>query len=255
MRDHIKNLYEKYKGVFPIAKPFPHVVIDDFLPLELAKDLSDSISLKNAEEDNGWVVDSNKENNYKRFRLEDTNYMRSNLNKFASYLNSRDFVLFMEKLSENKSLIVDPYFIGGGAMITETGGFLNMHIDFNWHHKLQLWRKLNCIFYLTEDWDSSWGGELYLSESNKYEDNTKKVIPKFNRAIIFQTDGNSWHGHPIPLNCPPNIQRKVFSVFYYSTKKNVSHNNEAHFTQYGQNNNLCDGKEVENSPYCSNLDL
>jgi len=255
MRNHLKRLYEDHKGEFRMASPFPHLVIDDFLPIKLAKDLSKSISLKNAEKDEGWVVDNNKENNYKRFRLEDTRYMRSSLNKFASFVNSRDFVLFMEKISENESLIVDPYFIGGGAMITETGGFLNMHIDFNWHHKLQLWRKINCIFYLTENWNPSWGGELYLSDSKNYDHNTKKVSPMFNRAIIFQTDGNSWHGHPYPLQCPCEIQRRVFSVFYYSIHKNISHNDQAHFTQYDQNNNLCEGKKIENSPYCQNLDL
>ena len=83
----------------------------------------------------------------------------------------------------------------------------------------------------------------------------KKIIPIFNRAIIFQTDGDSWHGHPFPLQCPKEVQRKVFSVFYYSTDKNTSHNDEAHFTKYEQNSNLCEGKKVENSPYCSNLDL
>ena len=200
MRDHLKRLYEKHKGEFRRASPFPYLVIDNFLPTNLAKDLSNSISLKNAEKDEGWVVDNNKENNYKRFRLENTTYMRSSLNNFASYVNSRDFVLFMEKISENESLIVDPYFIGGGAMITEKGGFLNMHIDFNWHHKLQLWRKINCIFYLTEDWDPSWGGELFLSDSNNYDESTTKITPIFNRAIIFQTDGNSWHGHPFPMS-------------------------------------------------------
>ena len=41
-------------------------------------------------------------------------------------------------------------------MVTKRGGFLNMHKDFNWHHKLQLWRKINCIIYLTKEWDPNW---------------------------------------------------------------------------------------------------
>ena len=37
-------------------------------------------------------------------------------------------------------------------MVTEKGGLLDMHLDFNWNHKLQLWRKVNAIIYLTKNW-------------------------------------------------------------------------------------------------------
>ena len=164
------------------------------------------------------MIDSNKANNFERFRLEDTSFMRKELRSFANYVNSREFVLFMEAISGHTNLIVDPYFIGGGAMVTKRGGFLNMHKDFNWHHKLQLWRKINCIIYLTKEWDPNWGGELYLSDSSKYDDSTKKIVPLFNRAIIFQTYGNAWHGHPIPLNCP-KIKRGVFFTFTIHKRK------------------------------------
>ena len=74
-------------------------------------------------------------------------------------------------------------------------------------------------------------------------------------ALYFWGLFVAWHGHPFPLQCPKEVQRNVFSVFYYSTYNNTSHNDEAHFTKYGQNSNLCEGKKVENSPYCSNLEL
>ena len=42
----------------------------------------------------------------------------------------------------------------------------------------------------------------------------KKVTPKFNRAIIFNTTDISYHGHPSPLMCPENKCRKSLAWYY-----------------------------------------
>ena len=44
----------------------------------------------------------------------------------------------------------------------------------------------------------------------------KSIKPIFNRAVIFSTDDTSYHGHPDPLNCPENIQRRSLAFYYYS---------------------------------------
>jgi hypothetical protein len=43
----------------------------------------------------------------------------------------------------------------------------------------------------------------------------KKVLPVFNRCLIFQTSEISWHGHPTPLGCPPETSRKSLALYYY----------------------------------------
>ena len=57
--------------------------------------------------------------------------------------NSRQFTLFLETLTGIECLLPDPYFIGGGAHVSTTGDFLKIHADFNWHHKLQAYRRVN----------------------------------------------------------------------------------------------------------------
>ena len=61
--------------------------------------------------------------------------------------NSRQFLLFLETLTGIENLIPDPYFLGGGIHSSKKGGFLNIHTDFNWHHKLQLHRRVNVLIY------------------------------------------------------------------------------------------------------------
>jgi hypothetical protein len=43
-----------------------------------------------------------------------------------------------------------------------------------------------------------------------------RVEPLFGRAVIFNTDLDSFHGHPDPLNCPPDRSRRSIATYYYS---------------------------------------
>ena len=98
------------------------------------------------------------------------------------------------------------------------GGKLNIHLDYNINPKLNLQRKLNLIVYLTEDWDTSWGGGLELwshDEENNLPLNREVVVDNiFNRAILFDTTQNSWHGLPQPITCPEGVYRKSIAVYY-----------------------------------------
>lgn len=42
----------------------------------------------------------------------------------------------------------------------------------------------------------------------------KTVDYKFNRAILFDTTQNSWHGFNDPLTCPDDVYRKSIAMYY-----------------------------------------
>tara|TARA_B110000967_G_scaffold205092_1_gene248872 strand:- start:413 stop:1174 length:762 start_codon:yes stop_codon:yes gene_type:complete len=214
-------------------KPFPHVYIDNFLPKKLAIKLSKEFPKLNRANKN-WKVHKNK--NVIRYFLEDSSLYKNNLNIFSMLLNSRKFLLFLETLTGLESIIPDPFFVGGGAMSAGKGGFLNVHADFNYHHKLQSWRRINVLFYLTPNWKKSWGGNLEFWSKDKKK-KIREIEPIFNRVIIFNTTSKSFHGQPIPMSCPKNISRNVFSAFYYSNIKDKDSMSEPHFTRYGIKNN------------------
>jgi len=76
---------------------------------------------------------------------------------------------------------------------------------------------LNLLVYLNSDWDESWGGNLGLWSNESPESPgslEKEIWPKFNRAVIFDTTQNSWHGLPEPIQCPESQFRKSLAVYY-----------------------------------------
>ena len=43
-----------------------------------------------------------------------------------------------------------------------------------------------------------------------------KILPLFNRTVIFSTTDTSFHGHPHPLTSPVGMSRKSVSLYYYT---------------------------------------
>ena len=223
-------------------KPFPHIYFDNFLPKKIASTLSKEYP-KIEQVDKNWKTHKNK--NVIRYFLEDSSLYKKNLKVFSMLINSRKFLLFLETLTGIESILADPFFIGGGAMTTGKKGFLNVHADFNYHHKSQSWRRINVLFYLTPKWKKDWGGNLELWSKNKKK-KIKEIAPLFNRVVIFNTTSVSFHGQPKPTECPVNVCRNVFSAFYYSNVKDKNSMSKPHFTRYNIKNNPYARKIIKN---------
>ena len=59
----------------------------------------------------------------------------------------------------------------------------------------------------------------------------KSIMPKFNRAVIFDTTQNSWHGLAEPVSCPKNQFRKSLAIYYLCKKqKNAQKRGKALFS-------------------------
>jgi hypothetical protein len=228
--------------------PFPHIVFDNFLANDIANTLAaDYPSVEN--NDIRWKYHNNE--NVDRYFVEDTRFFGDNLRQFANAVNSRSFLLFLETLTGIPSLIPDPYFIGGGAMATGPGGFLNVHVDFNWHQRLQSWRRCNALFYLNPSWEAEWGGELELwSIDGKTKQ--KELKPLFNRVVIFSTTKQSFHGQPSRTKSPPGQFRNVFSAFYYASERSDLIDENPHFTRYNEKNKNVVAQR-ETSPYSQKI--
>ena len=44
----------------------------------------------------------------------------------------------------------------------------------------------------------------------------QRVLPVFNRCVVFSTTETSYHGHPDPLTCPDNRARRSLATYYYT---------------------------------------
>ena len=130
-------------------------------------------------------------------------------------LNSASTLKALERLTGEGPLISDPFFEGGGIHQIERGGYLAVHSDFNTPRHLPIFRRLNLLVYLNHNWEPSYNGELELWSRDSKE-KIKSVAPIANRAVIFTTDATSFHGHPVPLSCPPDRTRRSLALYYYS---------------------------------------
>lgn len=193
--------------------PFCHVIEDNFLDTTLANQLSNEFINYN---DNHWFFYNNPLENKKT--INNWYVFPSNTYKFFSYLNSEAFISTLKIKFGIKTLYPDPGLHGAGWHIHGRGGKLNVHLDYNIHPKLKLQRKLNLILYLSQEWQSDWGGNLELwshDSTNNQPKNLEKTIEcKFNRAIIFDTTQNSWHGFAKEIICPENVYRKSIAMYY-----------------------------------------
>lgn len=218
-----KYLANNYKNLNQVAlenkkeyndnKPFPHIVFDNFFDEKFLNSILDNFPDL---EKNKNVTKFNSENDKKKLATNKNFNYPELINNFLNYLNSFEFINFLQNITGiQETLITDPYFFGGGLHEIKKNGFLKIHADFNYHPNMQLDRRINILIYLNKNWQDSYGG--YLELWNKSMDVCeKKILPIFNRLVIFNTNDFTYHGHPEPLKCPENISRKSIALYYYS---------------------------------------
>ena len=194
-------------------EPFDHWIIDDFFPPDKAQRITENFL---AYDDERWYFYENAIENKKTLQ----HWLRfpPEIYQTLQDLCSNDFIETIKSMTGIKNLYPDYGLHGGGLHMHGRGGNLNIHKDYSIHPRLKLQRKLNLIVYMSDDWDPTWGGGLELwsnnPKTNRPKELVKTVEPKFNRAILFDTTQNSWHGLPKPLTCPEGKYRKSLAVYY-----------------------------------------
>jgi hypothetical protein len=202
------------------GEPFPHIVIDDFLPPALLDECLHEFPQKMGLNSRRFDTEQERKTSYHP----DTLPPKS---RFLFYsFNSRPFVQIIENITGISGLIPDPYFSGAGFHELKQGGHLSVHADFNHHKPMNLERRVNVLIYLNKNWASSFGGQLELWDRQMTRA-VHSVVPLFNRCVIFNTTLGSNHGNPQPINHPNGISRKSIALYYYTatwatTKKSHS---------------------------------
>ncbi len=200
------ELRESYRT----AAPFPHAVIDDFLPAETLEMCLTDFPARPSDGD--VTFQSPQERLKTQFNPDALGDRMRTL--FYSF-NSRPFIAVLENISGISGLIPDPYFLGGGFHEIRQGGHLSIHADFNHHKPMDLERRINVLIYLNKDWDDAYGGQLELWNGDMTRC-VKRVAPEFNRCVIFNTTDNSFHGNPNPVSHPAHVSRKSIALYYYT---------------------------------------
>jgi len=215
---------EKLHDHYATNVPFPHIVIDNFLPDNLLRRVCSEFP----ERTGGRFNDAHS-------RLK-TGYQMEKINSplitnLVAGLNSSPFLDFLERLTGIPGLVPDPHQLGGGLHETARGGHLSIHADFNMHPRLRLRRRLNLILFLNEAWREDYGGALELWERDMSR-KAQEVLPVLGRAVVFNTDSDSFHGHPDPLACPDTVYRRSLALYYYTVPQGAELLERSHTTDF-----------------------
>lgn len=211
------------KKKFHSSEPFNHVTIDNFILPEYVKKLSEEFPDYN---DSRLLIRDNPLENKKSSNVWD--FFPPLTYSMFNYFGRFEFLNLMRDLVDNSSLHFDYGLHGGGWHMHSCGGLNNVHLDYNVHPKLNEQRKLNVIIYLTEDWSSEWNGGLELWSHDSENGQPKQMITTienvYNRAIIFDTTQNSWHGFSKSINCPKGVIRKSLAAYFVQPKPKEADN-------------------------------
>jgi hypothetical protein len=210
------------------AEPFPHAVIDGLFDDAVLQRVLDEFSTERP----GSIVENLPGHVSLKRSLRDepgrvgfSTFVRF----FLSHLNSIFFIEFLRELTGIADLVSDPWFDGAGLHETLPGGFLDVHADFNFHGAWFLDRRLNVLVYLNPGWREEWGGCLELWDRDLSRC-AKKIVPVFNRTVVFATSDASFHGHPEPVRCPAGTTRKSVAMYYFSNGRPESERGPRHTT-------------------------
>jgi hypothetical protein len=135
--------------------------------------------------------------------------------EFLAELNGEAYQLFLRRMldlqpSQRIILTMEWYYAWQGCSVSP-------HCDAR--------RKLAThIFYFTTpaDWQASWGGQiLILDDGGRFKAHSAPAFDDFkvaaaldplgNASLLFERGEHSWHGVR-PLQCPPDILRRLFIV-------------------------------------------
>ena len=196
-------------GEYQQAKPFPHIVMNDFLDRSVLADVAATYPSLDG------VSFFDRDQERLKFQFAPDKISSGSTRNLLAELNSSAFLRFLEEMTGIAGLIPDPYFQGGGLHLTRRGGHLGIHADFNIHGQMHLERRLNLIVYLNDDWDPEFGGNLELWDT-AMQNCEVEVAPLMARAVVFNTSLDSYHGHPDPLTCPASRDRRSIATYYYT---------------------------------------
>jgi len=226
--DRLSALASSQSETYRSGRPFPHIVLDQFLRPACAAALAAAVPGPGNHIPWDRYAAEGFEMKLACSREEE---LPETVCRALHELNSGPMLRFLEALTGIEHLIPDPQLLGGGVHLVGRGGHLGVHADFNWHPGLQAHRRINLLLYLNQDWDPSWGGDLELWSTDAAR-REKSITPIFNRAVIFNTRSDTFHGHPAPLATPEGVWRRSIAMYYYTTSRPEEELRAPHNTRY-----------------------
>lgn len=213
---------------FRTARPFPFVVLDDFLSADFAHRVAESFPEYSEAAATG--KEYRRVNEHGKVQVTDKTRFSDPVQQLELILSSAEFLETIAEITGIRNLVADPDLVGGGIHIMRPGAVLDVHIDFNLLSSRNLYRRLNILLFLNIDWRTEWGGQLELWDRD-VQVCEAVVEPLFNRCVIFETSDHSFHGVR-KVTCPKGRTRKSYAGYYYTNEAPLGWDGSVHSTVF-----------------------
>ncbi len=201
---------------FRAARPYPHLVIDEFLEPAFCRRLQrefPKFDRANARNEHGEIG--------RKALFSNVAGLGRAYAEFDLLVQSPAFLALVTQLTGIPALLYDREWLGAGAQVDLNGQNLDQHIGFNFHPRTHAYRRVNLELFLSEEWREEWGGCLELQSNPRgprERNEIVRIVPRANRCVLFEASERSWSGYS-PIQIPgkqANLGRRSLSVYFYS---------------------------------------
>jgi Rps23 Pro-64 3,4-dihydroxylase Tpa1-like proline 4-hydroxylase len=202
LREHTAQLRSQWLA----AEPVRHFYQDDLLPEEEASRLAGSYPSP----DKLMLRSTMRER--KRVGVEVGQYDRL-VGEYLFAFQHPEVIYAIAEVTGLNEIEADPTLYASGISMMRQGDFLNPHIDNSHDGDGRNYRVLNLLYYVSPDWELSYGGNLELWDARISEPRT--ILSRFNRLVVMETNQSSWHSVSKVL---VDGTRLCVSNYYFSPK-------------------------------------
>ena len=198
-------------------EPYPHAVIDNFLPIDLFKSLNNELNKTNNLLQSKFKTPLENKSIYKN------TFCKKIAQDLIKTMGSNELKEIISQQIGDVELISMGDKIGFAGYspyhVTINNGYLGSHVDHSYIENGNFRHVANTIFYASNKWEKGWGGETILFSRNGFR---KKVIiePVPNRMVIFIHTANSFHGVQKYMSTD-KTERRTFYHDYYVKEGNI----------------------------------
>jgi hypothetical protein len=202
---------EELRSAYKVAKPFPHVVIDDLF----SEPLLDWVLLEIEGMAGKQWSHIEQDSREKTLRMRSAAELGPAGEQLLSIVHSAPFLYLLSEITGVWQLLPDPYLQGGGYAAMRRGDYFHVHSDRSVAYDTGLTRRLAMIIFLNKSWKPEYHGQLELWNADATSCDAT-VDPLFNKTVIFEVAHPNYHGVPIPLACPVDRMRRSFILYFHT---------------------------------------
>lgn len=227
-KTHFMNKLFKIKPMeYQKKTPYPYYVIENILDDSFAKICQEEIL--NLPSD---MWDRYNNPFEQKYTLRDKDNFPNNCKKLFDILTSQEIVNILSNIVGEK-LYNDTSKIWWGIHKYNNGDYLDIHSDAGNHPITKQKKHLTVGIYLSYKWTEYnkghleiWNGDSVVNNCAKLYNCTNKILPTFNKMIMFTNTINAWHGNPEPVVINDDEKRIFLTISYVSNKHNEEMENK-----------------------------